>query len=242
MRNSLKNVILNLIFPPQCVFCNKRLSPKSALSVCFDCENNLPYTLAYKRCKKCGKPIAQNDFDMCRHCSITKNYATRTTAPFVYIDQAKCTAIAFKKERNAGYAKTLSFYIEEVVKRDFKNVEFDFVVSVPPRKKTAYEKRYDQAATLAKAVALRLGIPYLSGAMIQTDRVKKQSTLSYSARVKNVRDKFKVRKPESIAKKTILLIDDICTSGATINECAKVLRENGAYRVYAATLTTVPAI
>ncbi len=241
MRKGLRNMILNLIYPPRCVFCLTRLSPKTNMFVCHDCANTLPYTKIYNRCTKCGKPMADGEFNICRRCRTVRIYTTRITSAFVYTDSAKRAAVAFKKERNAGYAKTFAVYIEQMINSDFKNIDFDFVVSVPPRKKSAADENFDQAAYLARAVALRLGIPYLSGAMYQTDRIKKQSTLSYNERIKNVKDKFAVRKPDKIERKTLLLIDDICTTGATLNECAKTLKDSGAYRVYAATFATVPA-
>ncbi len=242
MRSRLKNILLNLVYPPRCVFCQSRLSPKVTLNVCSSCANNLPYTRVYNRCKRCGKPLSEKADGICRHCSTIRCYATGTTAPFIYMDLVKQAAVRFKKERYIRYAKTFSLYIAEIVTCDFKNIDFDFVVSVPPRKKSFADEHYDQAQALARAVALRLGIPYLSNALIQSGRLKKQSSLSYNDRVKNVKDKFVVKKTDTVKNKTILLIDDICTSGATINECSKALKHAGAYRIYAATLATVPAI
>lgn len=242
VRSRIKNILLNLVYPPRCVFCQNRLSPKIRINVCSDCANTLPYTRVYNRCKRCGKPLHENKSGICRHCSTVKIHSTQITSAFVYIDPAKQAAVRFKKERYLGYAKTFAVYITEMVKYDFKNVAFDFVVSVPPRKKAFTEEHYDQAQALARAVALRLGIPYLPNALAQSGRLRKQSTLSYNDRIKNVKDKFVVKKADAVKNKTILLIDDICTSGATINECSKMLKAAGAYRVYAATFATVPAI
>ena len=124
-----------------------------------------------------------------------------------------------------------------MVKSDFSQVEFDAVVSVPPRKKRRKDN-YDQASALGKEVAKRLSLPYISNSLYQTREIKKQSSLTFDARIKNVKDAFKVRKPDKIKAKTILLIDDVRTTGSTLNECGKALKEAGAYRVYSATAGT----
>ncbi|MBQ3573399.1 MAG: ComF family protein [Clostridia bacterium] len=242
MKNNLKKILLNLVYPPRCVFCSRRLSPKTRLLVCPTCANELPYCRAYSRCRRCGKPVPQGAGNMCNSCYTRKHYNTRITSAFVYTDRARDAVLAFKKEYNASGAGTLAIYVAGMVKYDFGGVDFDAVVSVPPRKKSSSEERFDQAACLGKAVARRLGIPYISHAMVQTGIGRKQSSLSYSARIENVKNKFAVKKPNAIDKKTILLIDDVCTSGATLEECAKMLKESGAFRVYAATIATVPAI
>ncbi len=241
MAKSLVKLFSNLIYPPRCVFCSSRLSPKAKREVCTKCSNTLPYTRLYHRCKKCGKP-ASSKSEFCNRCRLTRQYNTKMTSPFIYADAAKKAVLAFKKERNSGAAKTLSVYMAEMVKYDFKNIEFDMVVSVPPRKKGQFEERYDQAAYLAKAVARNLSLPYVSGAMYQTERIRKQSTLSYHARESNVSGKFAVKNPDRFLNKTVLLVDDVCTSGSTLNECARMLKQCGAYRVYAVTLATVPAV
>lgn len=241
MPKSLVKLFTNLIYPPRCVFCSSRLSPKAEREICAKCSNALPYTRLYHRCKRCGKPVSSKS-ELCSKCRLTRQYNTRITSPFIYADEAKKAVLALKKERNRGSAKTLSVYMAEMVKYDFKNIEFDIVVSVPPRKKSQFDEHYDHAAYLAKAVALNLSLPYVSGAMYQTARIRKQSTLSYHEREFNVKDRIAVKNPDRFLNKTILLVDDVCTSGSTLNECAKTLKQCGAYRVYAVTLATVPAI
>lgn len=242
MKIPITQLILNLLYPPRCAFCGERLSPKSAHFVCTECANNLPYTRKYFRCKRCGKPLAESSIGICRHCSAEKSYISRKTSAFVYTDMAKDGIVTFKKEQNVSKASTFATYIAEMVKYDFKGIEFDYIVSVPPRIKKFNESNYDQASELARAVSLKLSVPYLKGIMKQTVKIQKQSSMSYAGRLENVKGKFAVTKPSYIKDKTILVIDDVCTSGATLNECGRVLKSSGAYRVYAATLATVPAI
>ncbi len=239
---SFRKTILNLIYPPHCVFCGKRLSPKSYLWVCDKCARNLPYANLYTRCKRCGKPMPDSLSGICKTCYINKNYNIKMTAPFVYMDSATRAIVLFKKERNSGNANTLASYVVNMINRDFGGVVFDYVISVPPRKKKNNQSgAYDQAACLARAVARKLHLPYIANAMKQTRKLSKQSSLSYHRRFENVRDAFAVRKPALTQGKTILLIDDVCTTGATLEECAKALKTSGVLRVYSATIATVPS-
>lgn len=237
MSTNIYMLMLNLIYPPQCIFCGKRLSPKVKLAVCTDCSNTLPYCKVYNRCKACGTPIPEGN-DICRRCHLTRRYVTRSTSAFVYADIARSAIIAMKKSKNIGNARVLSFYIAGMVKQDFALIDFDAVISVPPRKKVFTDEKYDQAAVLAKEVAHRLSIPYIPHLLYQKKLLKKQSTLNFDARIKNVKDGFAVKKPDLIRGKTLLLIDDVRTSGATLNECAKTLKEAGAFRIYSATAGT----
>lgn len=230
------NIILNLVYPPVCCFCGTRLSPLSHIFVCDECANSLPYCRAANRCRHCGKPISEGD--LCRHCSTVKSGITALTAPFIYDGCAKSAVIKFKKEENAVNAKTLSLYIVEMVKYDFGGVEFDCVISVPPRLGRMKSEKYDQAAQLARHVARRLSLPYFKNVLYQREASKKQSTLSTEERRENVRGKFAAGSSVSVKDKTVLVIDDVSTTGATFEECARVLKECGAYRIYAASAAT----
>ncbi len=239
---SFSKIILNLIYPPRCAFCGKRLSPKAYLWVCDKCARKLPYANLFTRCSRCGKPTPDSASGICKTCYINKNYNIKMTAPFVYMDSATQAIINFKKEHNSGNADTLASYVVNMINRDFGGVIFDYVISVPPRKRKAGKSgSYDQAACLARAVARKLHLPYIANAMVQTKRLAKQSSLSYHRRFENVRDAFALRKPELTKGKTILLIDDVCTTGATLEECAKTLKASGVLRVYSATIATVPS-
>ena len=229
------NLILNLIYPPRCIFCGKRLSPRVRIAVCDKCSNSLPYCKAFKRCKSCGIPIAQDSGDICKRCYLTRKNITRSTSAFIYVDDVRSVIIRFKKNINSSYAKILSFYIAGMVKSDFKGIEFDAVVSVPPRKKSIAKEKFDQAACLAKEVSLRLGIPYIPNVLYQSLYINKQSSLNFNARLENVKGAFEIKKKIAVEGKTILLIDDVRTSGATLEECAKVLKNSGAFKIYSAT-------
>ncbi len=235
MRIKALNTILNLFFPPRCIFCGEPLSPEVEHRVCSHCANNLPYCGAYNRCRRCGIPIDDEAGRVCRECQTTRRHTTRITSSFLYTGTVKDAIVAFKKEENADNGRELSMYVAGMVRQDFGGEEIDFVISVPPRIKNATEERFDQAAYLAKKVALKLGVPYLKGAMRQKRKVQKQSSLLREERYLNLKDVFEVRKIQALRNKTVLLIDDVSTTGTTLEECAKALKKNGVHRLLAAT-------
>ncbi len=144
--------------------------------------------------------------------------------------------MALKHELSASVADELSLYVAGMVKDDFGGEVFDFVISVPPRKKSRNEERFDQAAYLASKVARRLGVPYLKAAMKQKIKVKRQSSLKHDERLVNLKNVFEVVKADKLKGKTVLLIDDVTTTGTTLDECAKELKKCGVHRVYGATV------
>lgn len=236
--NPQLNILLNLLYPPKCIFCGTRLAPTVSKEVCHNCANTLPYCRRYTRCSHCGKPISDFSGNMCKRCSLSRHYTKRVTSAFIYADNAKSAVISFKKEYNASLAKTLSLYVAEMIKYDFGGVEFDFVTSAPPRKKNFTDEKFDHAAYLAKAVAHRIKVPYKKNLLYQTEKLKKQSELSPEERFANVKGKFAVRHPDTVQGKTVLIIDDVHTTGATLEECASSLLKCGAHKVYGATAAT----
>lgn len=115
-----------------------------------------------------------------------------------------------------------------VIKHLVGSDSWDLVVAVPPRKKRMEREGYDQAAVLAREVAKELEIPYAKNVLAQVENRKKQSSLTYQERRGNVLGNIRMNKKNPVAGKRILLVDDICTTGATLEECAKILRAAGA--------------
>lgn len=242
MKNRIHKLILDLIFPPVCAFCGQRLSPRRRHRVCDECLKALKYCRDFNRCTRCGKPIPDEAVGICKNCYSHRFYAFKITSAFVYADVARNGVLRFKREKNKSDAKIFASYVAGMVKFDFPAVEFEAVVSVPPRNTVGNRDMYDQAEKLATETALLLDLPYLKKAMRRNRRTKRQSSLNYIQRIQNVKDCFEVIKKETVKNKTILLIDDVGTTCASIEECAKALKEAGAYQVYAATIATVPAL
>lgn len=231
-------IILDLLFPPHCAFCGVLLKPGSNEGICADCRSSLSFCATKHCCEKCGKPI-DLPYALCRHC---KRYEVqnfdRICSVLVYEGKAKDGIVAFKGNSLVESGVVFAELMADMVKHTYANLPFDGVVAVPPRRKRMREKHFDQAGFLAEHVAKGLHIPYLRRMLYQKENRKKQSELDFMARFENVNENFVVRKPMLVSGKTILVIDDVCTSRATLNECARALKMAGAKEVYCATVAT----
>ncbi len=232
------NTVRNFMFTPKCIFCREIMGLQTQNMLCTECRNKLPYTLAHSRCKKCGKPVAMGE-EYCEHCmQYTKDWYTRITASYIYENRVRDAILRFKNERYRMYGDVFAKDMKVMADYDYKNVDFDIIVSVPPRRKRMLKTGYDQAEYLAKALSNETGIKYITGVMKQKDIRRRQSGLSYEERLENVKGNFMVVKKDEIANKTILLVDDVCTTRATFKETSKMLKKAGAFRVYCISAAT----
>ncbi len=235
--NELKIILKNIVFVPKCIFCRKVLSLKAEQLICSHCEEELPCTVLKKRCKKCGKPISATE-EKCDYCSEYPFSAyTRMSSVYEYKDIAKDSILRFKHESYKSYSKEYARHMHALVKYDFDKVMFDIIVAVPPRKERMKTEGYDQGATLAKALAKEMKIKFVNN-IFKLKEGKKQSDLSFDQRLDNVKNLYFLKDAKSIKGKTILLVDDICTTRATLAEVSKVLKGGGAEKVYCITIAT----
>lgn len=243
------NFVLNIIFPPKCVFCGKLLEPYSKHEVidghdiyCNSCATALRFCKDYKCCIKCGKPSASfNSDDMCLYCEKKsigfKRY--RGISVLFYEDAVRSSVLRYKLGEKKHYAKAYSYMMYKTIKTEYDGIAFDIVTSAPP---TAgflkSRKNFDHAELIARKIAKKMDIKYIP-CLKKLSTAKHQRGLSYSERIKNLDGNIKMLKQIDVRNKTILLIDDVCTTGSTLKECAKVLLRNGAKEIFSATLATV---
>ena len=235
----LKNIVLNLFFPCRCIFCQRLMPIKAEIAVCEECMKKLPFCLAHMRCRVCGKPISGGK--LCSHCAAYPRRAyRRICSSYVYSKQVKTALVKFKHEKYKGYTRVFAEHMKAVAEYDFKDIKFDAVISVPPRPARMRTENYDQVECLARELAGKMRLPYWGGVLKQIETRYKQSELSAADRAANVRGNYRVLKADKILGKTLLLVDDICTTRATLAECAKVLKKAGAKTVCCVTAATTP--
>lgn len=229
---------VNFLFPARCIFCGRLLPLLAREMICLDCENGLPYAMAGNRCGRCGKPVKMKG-GLCEHCRRNPYPAyKKISSPYLYKDSVRYAMLRFKRKKHRSFAWVFARRMKAVCDYDCPNVTFDFVVSVPPRAERMRKEGYDQAKNLAQTLARQMGIPYLWGAMKQKTQRKKQSDLSYEERIVNAKGNYRVRRIRKVSGKTILLVDDICTTRATLQECAAALKAAKAAAVYCVTAAT----
>ena len=135
----------------------------------------------------------------------------------------------FLGQHLAGY---VSLEIEE------QKINYDYIIPVPLHKTKVRERGYNQSEYLVKGVSENLNIPYLFDTISRKRYTKSQTKLTLIERENNIRDAFSItdKYKDELKDKNVILLDDVITTGATVNECIKVLREAGAYKIFTVSL------
>lgn len=207
--------ILDLFFPPRCVFCRKFLA-KGEKDVCSACLKELPY------CKGAAKRTTGDFFSVC-------------VSPFYYKDEVRDSILRFKFRGASQYASAYGRFLADCIRQELGG-KYDLITWVPLNEIRLAERTYDQAALLAMAAALELEDVAVE-TLKKTQNVQAQSGISEREKRKaNVSGVYEVLDAELISGKRILLIDDIVTTGSTLSECSRVLLTAGAASVVCAAL------
>ncbi len=218
--------IVNAIYPNTCVCCKE--FTKSTFYICDKCMSQFDVIDA-STCRKCGLPK--------ENCECHKFYYRfkGVVAPFLYENVARSAMIGFKFHGYVVAAEFFAKYMTQFIKKRFDNIEFDAIVAVPMKTLDKLERGYNQSEVLARHISKSMNVKHYKNAFIKLKSVKVQHELLMEERFANIRGAFKVRNKKLYNGKTILLIDDIKTTGATLDECARMLLLCGAKEVYCAT-------
>lgn len=209
-------VLLDLLFPPKCVFC-KKLLHKGEDGICARCQEHLPW---------CVGPEAEQSMEFISLCA----------SPLWYQDEVRESFHRYKFKGSRGYAKVYGRLMAQCV-RDHLAGRYDLITWVPLSEQRRKSRGYDQAMLLAEAAALELG-DVAAETLTKVRDTGAQSGLGKddSARRANVLGAYRPTDPELIAGQRVLLIDDVVTTGSTLSECARTLRTAGAADVVCVTL------
>jgi ComF family protein len=217
----MKNII-DYILPKHCLLCN--LPSHSGIELCNDCIDNLPKNL--KACHYCGIPSQTNSH--CISCNSYKTPFKRTLAPYLYDAGIKHLIGALKFRQNLVTAELLAnLFISETMQ---SNISADYLLPVPAHKHRLKERGFNQAHEISKALAKKLNIPILT-AIQKKKHTTPQSLLSAKQRQTNLKNAFSLT--GSIPISRIAIIDDVITTGSTMNEIAHLLQETGVSHIEA---------
>lgn len=212
------------VFPRRCLYCGVTIVPEQR--VCDSCRENLPRIEA-PICLFCGHQKAD-----CI-CKQKKHKYKAVCAPFYYEDAIETAVHRYKFEDKDFLAEPFASDILETVRREYKDILFDSVTFVPFTKKQMRRREWNPGEALARAVAEKLNLPCCT-LLEKLFETESQHSLSARERTGNVLGVFEACNTANVRGKTILLVDDIKTTGAMLSECAKMLKLAGASEVYAA--------
>jgi len=198
----------------------------------------LPLLPAEGCCRRCGRaaPGLDREF-LCEDCrGRDAPHFDRAASAMRFEGEARRMIHAFKFRGGFWLREDFADILEGMARARFRVEEIDFVSPVPMTILHRIMRGHAQSDCLAAALARRLGRPLVRRALKRIGNPKAQRTLGGKERRENVRGTFAVRRPLAVRGKTILVVDDVMTTGATLSECARVLKEAGASRVWCISL------
>ncbi len=211
---------------------------------------NIPQRLIFSnRCRLCAKVISINK-TLCDNCNTDKirvpetffssrsyssRYFDKHTSPFYYDSPVRDGIHNLKYK---GFKRCSEFFAQEmanVIERDFSDEEPDFITCVPMSKRRRREKDYNQCEYLIKHISKAFGYKPTPKLLMKIKDTPTQVNLKYKERITNLKGAFEANPKYNIKGKTVLLCDDVMTTGSTLNECSKALKKAGAKRVICVT-------
>lgn len=220
---------LDAVLPPLCLRCGAVVAEPGAL--CASCWAGLHFVSA-PFCPTCGHPF---DVDpgsadcLCGRCLAEPPPWGRARAVLCYDDASKPLLLRFKHADRLEAAPAFGRWMARVG-ADLL-AEADLIIPVPLHRWRLLARRYNQAALLALAVGREAGRPVAADGLFRSRRTPPQGHFSREERRKNVKGAFALRPGLDVIGKNVVLIDDVLTTGATVGECARLLRKNGAAAV-----------
>ncbi len=233
------DVFLNFIYPRNiyCIVCNEAIERHEKYSLCGKCRNKVNF-IEGKICIKCGKPLDEEYIpDLCHDCINTDYHFTRALSCIEYNDTAKDIIYALKYHKK----RYISYHIAEIMKdrySEFIRKNVDTIIPVPLHHRKEGERGFNQAYLISKYLGRWLEIHIDNKSLVRTKSTKSQNKLTRPERIKNMKNAFKIVCDKNIRGKKILIIDDIYTTGTTVNEISRELFSKGASDAYVLTFAT----
>lgn len=209
----------SLLFPIKniCLFCNEEYS-KIINFLCEDCRSNLEY--------------------LNREITLKNFYVDKIIYSLFYNRFIKEKIYAYKYYDENYMYKALGEILLKTIKEKSLEDTIDIITYVPLHRRRKALRGYDQSELISKYISKKLQIPFSKGNLIRTKYTKSQTQLNKNERIRNLEKAFRIKDNREFLNKEILLIDDIITTGTTINECSKVLKESGSKRIIGLAITS----
>ena len=216
-----------MLFPARCAICDDVIAPGERY-ICKGCAGKMSF-VTEPCCMKCGKEIGDEEEEYCDDCMKRERSFVRG---FPLLNYKPPVSDAVARIKYGGREEYISFYAEMIYQKfgdTFKTLGLDGMIPVPINEKRMRKRGYNQAGLLAQALSERTGIPVINDTVVRVIDTQPQKELNDVERLKNLQDAFQVTKPVS---GSYLLVDDIYTTGSTIEAITRKLHAAGAGDIY----------
>jgi ComF family protein len=226
-------IALDFIFPAECVYCHGFLGDQRVAIFCRSCWDAIRL-ITKPTCPKCGQPyptetvLRYTPHFVCGDCRKTPPFFDRVMAITFYQDVLQEAIQQFKFHHKTSLGKPLAHLMLTHLTPDVDLSPYQAILPVPLHKIRQRQRGYNQAAILAKILAQHFHLPLLTNNLIRIRHTHSQALLKgRKERQENVKNAFQVVNPSVLQDKQVILVDDVMTTGATVNECAKTLKQAG---------------
>ncbi|MCR5691395.1 MAG: ComF family protein [Eubacterium sp.] len=228
-----------ILYPAKCPLCGEARGLEEEADFCPVCRDKLPW-ISEPCCKHCGKPVDSVETELCLDCGRKKSLLEAGTALWVYTPEMKMLMMDLKY--GGGYQQA-EIYGRALLSRRgslMRRWGLDALIPVPLHKRRYGFRGYNQAELIGRTLAKGLNLPLWNHHLMRIRHTRPQNGLNDKERVENLKSAFALSEAcqKSISGKNILLVDDIYTTGTTLEACAHQLKEAGAGKIYFACLCT----
>jgi len=234
-----RDALTSIFFPAGCRICDSFLVRASRVPICDECLSSFAAP-PYPKCEVCGQPLpslaAVVETVVCPACQ-EKTYAFRRARSYGMYEGALARAILMLKfEEMQPLGGWFGARLAEIVAQEGEAMAADVVVPVPLHRDRQKERGYNQAALISKPLARKLRLPHKAVLLMRTRPRPDKQVLSLEERWASVRGAFATRPGSQVDKLRVLLVDDVLTTGATLDACSRALLESGAKSVVGLTI------
>lgn len=246
----IKKIILNFLYPPRCPICDEVLAfpwddirsrrtersqvPKISASAskrcCASCEKALPW-VEETVCMKCGKPVGDESQEYCEDCRRQEHFYDRGTAAFVYTGAMRHSIYRMKSSNRRDYVPFFAESMTRALARYLPRWSPEIIIPIPMHPRKRRRRGYNQSELLADEIGRLTGIPVRKDLLRCTRMVRSQKTLGRKERLRNLRGSFAACEAFPAVSR-VLLVDDIYTTGSTVDEVSRVLRKCGVKSIF----------
>ncbi|MDO5134852.1 MAG: ComF family protein [Eubacteriales bacterium] len=224
---------LELLYPARCPLCHEIL-PDPRAFLCPDCQKGLR-PISGPVCMRCGKPVEEEQ-EYCRDCARTERHFDQGKGIFLYDDKMRASLKRYKLQGCREYGRFYGEALFRFGKRELARWRPQLVVPVPLSSKRRRQRGFNQARDLARILCDRTGLRLDAELMKKRRETGEQKKLDAAQRKRNLREAFLVTR--ELAGERILLVDDVYTTGSTMDAAAACLKEGGAGPIFFLTLCT----
>lgn len=225
--NKISKRIFSFIFPNYCVFCDK-----TTIDNALFCENHYKKIIfnSFPNCVICSKPITgNNDRTTCLDCLNNKPSYDLSLVLFNYNKQIAQLILKLKYNDDTSFLRKTA----TIINGNLSTQEYHLIIPVPLHKKRLKKRKYNQSSLLASEISKLSGLNYIPNLLIRQKFTSSQEGLNKKQRLENVKDSFKInpKYQDKIKDLNIILVDDVIASGATVENCSKLLKKSKCNRI-----------